>query len=445
MAGEQRPLGAPADALPRVLGVGRFAMVLVAITIGTAIFRVPSVVAANAGSTAIAIGVWVVGGVFAFAGGLAAAEVTVRYPRAGGEYALLRTMYGERTAFVYGWTWLLLVSPASIAAVARTFADYAGALIVLSEWERRLITVVVIAIHAALAMASTRIASRFVSAATVAKLLAMGAVALAAFVLTPVGPPPAAPPLPESAGSIGLIIAAMVAVIWAYDGTAQVTMAGDTRDPARTIPRGLILAAAIVVVVYLVMVVAYQRPLGFQAMAASQAVAADAMGALVGPRGAALVAGLVMLSAYSCGMAQLVSHPRVTFALSADGMFFARFATLSAAGTPWIAVALHALLAAGLALAGGYEFLFRLVVFAFYPLAAMVYIGAIVLRRRDGPPTGFRMPFYPWPIIIYSLLLGLVLVVSLIEDPLAPLYSAAVLAAGWLVHRFVVRKGAARP
>lgn len=75
----------------------------------------------------------------------------------------------------------------------------------------------------------------------------------------------------------------------------------------------------------------------------------------------------------------------------------------------------------------------------------MVYVGAIILRRRDGPPTGFRMPFYPWPIIIYSLLLGLVLVVSLVEDPVAPLYSAAVLAAGWLVHRFVVRKSADRP
>ena len=436
---ESGPSPTPAS-LPRVIGTGRFALMVVGITIGTAIFRVPSVIAANAGSPGIAIGIWILGAVFAFSGGLAAAEVTVRYPGAGGEYALLRTIYGERIGFVYGWTWLLLVSPAAIAAVSRTFADYAATFVALSELERRLLTVVVIAVHAALAMASTTLASRFVGAATAAKLVAMGAVVVAAFVLTPIASATAAPPLPPSAGSIGALIAAMVAVIWAYDGTSQVTMAGDVANPSRTIPRGLLFGTGLVAAAYLLMVVAYQRPLGFAGMAASQAVAADAMGALVGPRGAALVAAMVMLSSYSCGMAQVVAHPRVTFALAADGMFFARFATLSVAGTPWAAVILHAALASVLAMLGGYELLFRLVVFALYPLAAAVYFGAIVLRRREGIPSGFRMPLYPLPIIIYGALLGLVLVVSLVEDPVAPVYSGVVLVAGWLVHRFIVRK-----
>lgn len=440
MALAEGPPSSAATSLPRVIGTGRFALMVVGITIGTAIFRVPSVIAANAGSTGLAIGIWVLGAVFAFAGGLAAAEVTVRYPGAGGEYALLRTIYGERIGFVYGWTWLLLVSPAAIAAVSRTFADYAATFTVLSELERRLVTVVVIAVHAGLAMASTKLASRFVGAATAGKLVAMGAVVVAAFVLTPIASAAPAPPLPASAGSIGALIAAMVAVIWAYDGSSQVTMAGDVANPSRAIPRGLLLGTGLVVVAYLLLVVAYQRPLGFAGMAASEAVAADAMGALVGPRGAALVAVMVMLSSYSCGMVQLVAHPRVTYALAADGMFFARFATLSTAGTPWVAVLLHAGLASALALIGGYEFLFRLVVFALYPLAAAVYLGAIVLRRREGVPSGFRMPLYPLPLIIYGVLLGLVLVVSLIEDPAAPVYSGLVLVAGWLVHRFVVRK-----
>lgn len=424
--------------LPRVIGTWRFALIVVAITIGTAIFRVPSVVAAEAGTSDLAILIWIVGAVFAFAGGLCAAEVGARIPGAGGEYAVLRTIYGDRVAFVYGWTWLILVSPAAIAAVARTFADYAATITPLSETARRLLTVVIIVLHAALAMTSTRIASKFVGAATLAKLVAMLAVAAAAFLLSAALPTTPAAALPSTAGTAGALIAAMVAVIWAYDGTAQLTMAGDVTNPGRTIPRGLMLGTSLVVVVYLIMVVAYERTLGFSGMAASEAVAADTMEALVGGGGAALVAGMVMLSSYSCGMAQLVAHPRVTFALAADRMFFPAFATLSANGTPSIAIALHGVLASVLALAGGYEFLFRLVVFAFYPIVAAVNVGGAVLRRREGVPVTFRMPLYPLPLLVYLLMLGVVLIVSLVDDPAAPLGSLVVMAIGWLTHRFVI-------
>jgi len=424
--------------LPRVVGPWRFALIIVAITIGTAIFRVPSVVAANTGSSQLAVAIWVLGAVFAFAGGLCAAEVGSRIPGAGGEYAIIRTVYGDRTAFVYGWSWLLLVSPAAIAAVARTFADYAGTITPLGETARRLLTVVIIVLHAGLAMISTRIASRFVGGATIAKVAAMLIVAGAAFLFSASLPSPATAALPANSATAGAVIAAMVAVIWAYDGTAQVTMAGDLSDPDKTIPRGLILGTTLVVAIYLVMVLAYQRALGFAGVAGSEAVVADTMGALAGPKGAVIVAGMVMLSSYSCGMAQLVSHPRVTFALSADRMFFPAFATLSRSGAPWLAVALHGGLACGLALAGGYEFLFRLVVFAFYPIVAAGYIGAVLLRRREGVPSGFRMPWYPLPLVVYLMILALVLAVSVVDDPVGPLGSLAVMALGWLVHRQVV-------
>jgi APA family basic amino acid/polyamine antiporter len=214
-----------------------------------------------------------------------------------------------------------------------------------------------------------------------------------------------------------------------------VYLAGDVKDPARTLPRGLLLGTASIVAVYLLLNLAYTRTLGFAGVAHSDAVAADTMGALAGRAGAVLVAGLVMLSAYSCGMVQLVGHPRVSYALAADGLFSRRFATLSRTGTPWIAVLLHGTLAAGLSLLGGYEFLIRLAVFAFYPLLVATYFGAVVLRRRHGAPTGFRMPLYPLPIVIYVGVMGLVMVVSLVNDPVAVIYSVAVTAVGYLAFR----------
>src|SRR6185295_3935835 len=92
------------NGLPRVIGTGRFALMIVGLTTGTAIFRVPSLIAARAGSAGAAALVWIAGAVFAFAGGLCAAELAARVPKAGGEYALIKEAYGDRMAFVYGWT-----------------------------------------------------------------------------------------------------------------------------------------------------------------------------------------------------------------------------------------------------------------------------------------------------------------------------------------------------
>lgn len=173
--------------------------------------------------------------------------------------------------------------------------------------------------------------------------------------------------------------------------------------------------------------------MGFEGLAGSAAVAADTMDALVGRTGALLVAGMVLLSSYSCGMAQLVSHPRITFGLANDRLFFARFATLShGAGTPWMAILLHGALAMVLSVLGGYEFLIRLVVFSFYPMLGALFFGAVVLRRRHGPPAGFRMPLYPLPVATFVLLLGIVLGVSLVDDPVALIYSAGIVGLAWL-------------
>jgi APA family basic amino acid/polyamine antiporter len=431
--------------LPRVIGPGRFALMVVGLTIGTAIFRVPSVVAANAGSPGVTALLWLLGAAFAVSGGLASAELAARLPKAGGEYALIKAAYGDRLGFVFGWSWLLLGSPASIAAVARTFVDYGASITPIDEPARRALTVVVIALHCALAMASTRAASRLSGAATGAKIGALALVALAAFLL-PARPGPPGAGLPAGAGTPSAIIAGLVAVIWAYDGTSLVYLAGDVRDPSRSIPRGLMLGTGLVVAIYAAVNLAYGHTLGFAGLAGSSAVAADTMGALLGRGGAVLVAGLVMLSSYSCGMVQLVGHPRVTFALASDGLFVRRMAALSRrTQTPWLAILLHGSLAAVLALSGGYEFLIRLVVFSFYPLLGATYAGAIVLRRREGPPAGFRMPLYPAPLAFYLVMLSVVLVVSLVDDPVALGYSAIITAAGWVVSKRVVARAARQP
>ena len=112
------------DRLPRQLGVVSTAGVLVGITIGSGIFRVPSTVAADLGSVGGIAAVWLAGALVTLAGALTLVGLTTALPFAGGSYVFIREAYGSLVAFLYGWIKLIVTGPAALAAVALIFAEY---------------------------------------------------------------------------------------------------------------------------------------------------------------------------------------------------------------------------------------------------------------------------------------------------------------------------------
>src|SRR5476649_535970 len=120
----------PAPDLPRVLGSSHATAIVVGTIIGSGIFLVPSEMMQAVGSSALVYAAWIVGGLLSLFGAMTYDELSSMMPYAGGEYVYLRGAYGDRTAFLYMWTWFAVAKPGSIASVtvalARTLVFFAA-------------------------------------------------------------------------------------------------------------------------------------------------------------------------------------------------------------------------------------------------------------------------------------------------------------------------------
>lgn len=420
-------------ALPRILGAPAATLFVVTFAIGTAIFLVPGVVASNAGSTAMSITLWVVGGLLTLCGSLCYSELAVRMPRSGGEYRYMFAGWGPRLAFVFAWA-TLFTMPVGIAAVARGFADYLSAVWPIGEGMRRAAAAVAIATFGAISIASTRAATRVAGLAAIAKLLALLAVALAGILATAPAPPDAA--APAVGGGVTQLATGLVAIIWAFDGCMSVAyIAGEVRDPGRTVPRALLAGLAIIGLAYVLMNLAYFHALGFAGVAGSDSVAAATLGTVLGPAAAKVAAVMVMVSAMGTLAAQAVGNPRYFIGPAEDGLFPAKLAAISPRTlTPVNAILMTATLAIFLVTLGGYAFLIRLYVLGFYPLVVVALFAAMRLRRREGPPRGFSMPLYPLPLVVYGVGIVGICVASAFEDPVGAAFGLLLPLSGAVVY-----------
>lgn len=427
------------ERLPRVVGPVATALFVVGYTIGSGIFRLPAEVASKTGAPGTMLLWWILGAVFALAGALCFAELGSRLPKSGGEFAYLNAAFGPSLAFLFGWCNLVLSGPASIAAVARTFADYGAALLPMGEWPRRAVAAALIVLHALVVLRSTRGGARVVGVATVGKLVAIGIVIVAA--LTVAVPPGVAPPAGDGApASTTQLALGFTAIIFAYKGFQSVAMlGGEVRDPQRSIPLGVIGGTALVGLLYVLLNFAFVRVLGFAHVQGSTAVAADTMRAIFGDPGARFVSALVLVATFGTVAAQMMAFPRLAFAMAEEGVFFRRFATLSRWNTPSQAVGLVAGMALVLVLTGSYAALIRLAVLSLYPLTAVALCSAVVLRRREGPPA-WGMPLYPLPLVVFVGTVVAVSLFSLAGDPKAFALSVGATLAGYPIYLVWTRR-----
>ena len=424
------------DALPRQLGVWSAAAAAVGLTIGSGIFRVPSTIAAESGTVGAVALVWVLGGVITLCGALTVGELAAMFPRAGGIYVYLREAYGPLTAFLFGWSWFFIRSAAS-AGVTLVFVAYLGTFVPLDEVGQRVTAVALVTLVGAANYRSVRLGAAVVNASTVAKVLAILITAVAIFALGEARGGALAEPVtlaPRSWGGFGV---AIVAALFAYDGWMAATLvAGEVRDPARSLPRALAWGAAAVVATYLTINAAYLYALPLEDLARSKVVAVDAMTRVAGVGGAAVIAALVMLSTFGGLNAGLMTGPRVFFAMAADGLFFRRVAAVHPRyHTPHVAIVLLVVLIAINASVRTFEQLAEAFVLLLYPFLALTVAAVFVLRRRRPDlPRPYRTAGYP--VVPAIFLVGTIAMIgnALLERPAATLISAGIVAAGVPVY-----------
>jgi len=445
------------EALPRRLGLWSAIAVVVGITIGSGIFRTPASVTNRLPGPLPVFGVWIAGGIVAMCGALTLAEVAAAFPDTGGIFVFIRKSWGRLPAFLFGWAELAIIRAAAVGAIATTFAEYLLRVLGFDpgvapydSWVHY-VAAIAIALIAALNYVGVRWGSLIQNVTTVAKYFGLLFIVVAAIVI---GIPKTGghftPLMPPGSFSIAPFGLAMVSVLWAYDGWADLAfISGEVKDPERNLPRALIFGTLAVIAIYILANVAYMGVMPVGEIRHSKLVAADVALRLIGPAGVTFIALTVMLSTLGTLNGSILTNPRVFFAMAADGLLFRKIADVHPRfKTPYVAIALTAVLGIIFVLLRTFEQLADSFVTAILPFYALGVASIFVFRRRSAaeysPP--FKAPFYPVAPILF-VLATLYLLVNALIDPSSRWPTLAifgVILAGIPVYYATVGRSAAR-
>jgi APA family basic amino acid/polyamine antiporter len=389
----------PFTLLTRSIGLFRATAMVVGIIIGASIFVQPSEISRRVPSIGWMLVVWLVAGVLTFFGALVCAELASAFPSTGGVYVFLKESWSPGAGFLWGWAMFWSVHTGIVAAIAVVIGRYTAFFIPLGVFGVRAVAVGVILLLSALNVLGVRQGSALQTIFTVAKVAAiLLLLAIVAF-LAPHHAAPAAGLPPDYRPPLDGFVAALVAGLFAYGGWHMVTYAAEeTREPLKTIPRALMIGIAVVTFCYLGLNAAYVWVLPFDQVVNSQRIAADVATAAAGPRGAAAVSIVVIISAIGALGGVILAGPRVYFAMARDGLLFRWAGDLHPRyQTPYVAIGLQAAWASVLVLTNSYQSLFTRVVSTEWIFFVLMAAGLFRLRRRPEYKPAYRI--WGWPLV----------------------------------------------
>jgi basic amino acid/polyamine antiporter, APA family len=402
-SGQSRAGGDPwGERMPRTVGLLDAVAVLVGVTIGSGIFRVPATVAAQLHAPGSVILCWVLGGMVALFGALTIAELAGALPRSGGIFAWLLESFGPLPAFLFGWTELAVIRASSLGATSTIFAEYLGYFVPLSPMQVRYIAAGAILLIGAMNYAGVRRAATVMSIASVAKYAAVMALGLLAFTAGGGGGSHFTP-VWAGAVPVSILGTALIPVMWTYDGWADLSfMGGEVKDPQRTLPLALIVGTACVMLVYLVVNIGFMYVMTLPQMAGSRLIAAAAAERIpvFGGTGAAVIAAVVLLATFSGLNGTMMTGPRIFFAMAERGLFFRAVARVSPRfQSPSVAIWLATGLGVVYVLQNDFAQLADKFILGIWPFYALAVVGVFVLRRKrpelQRPYRVWGYPFVP--------------------------------------------------
>jgi len=418
-----------------------FDMTMIAIgsTIGSGIFLTPSSIIGALPAPKWALLVWIVGGLMALSGALTFAELGAKMPGAGGVYVYLKEAYGDFAGFLYGWSYLLVINTGGIAALSVAFATYFGFFVELSPAGIKTVAITGIVIVTIINILGVKAGGVFSDVFTLLKLAGIIGLIVVGFAAGASNTTDFSAPLGDLPNGLGSALAvAMVGVLWSYGGWQHASfLAGEARDPQRTIPRAMIFGALAVTLIYLLINVAYLFLLSPAEMAASPRLAADAIGKVFGAPGARLIALTIFISTFGTAGIYTLTAPRIYYAMANDGVFFKKVAAVHPKfHTPMFAILLQSVWAIVLVwFWGTFEDLISYVVFTDWIFFALAAASVFIFRRRAAAGA-FKTPGYPiTPIFFISLSVWFVLN-TLVERPAQAWAGLGLLALGIPVYYY---------
>jgi basic amino acid/polyamine antiporter, APA family len=293
------------------------AMIVCGIVIGGGIFALPPLVASTSGTVGWMFAAWVLGAVLTLVGSLCYAELAATFPHAGGDYHFLTRAFGRDVSFFFGWARAAVITTGSTALHAYIFGDYASRILPLGGASASIYAALVVVLLTALNILGLKEASRTQNVITL--LLIAGMVLVAFGGLHAPASAPGGATAGQPAASAPLLGSALLFVLFAYGGWNEAAyISAELRGGRRAILTALVMAIAVITVLYLVFVAALQTGLGFEGLKASHAPAADVAQRAFGGFGSTLIATVVCLSVLASSNATMIVGARSNYALGLD-------------------------------------------------------------------------------------------------------------------------------
>ena len=413
---------------------------IVGLIVGAGIFGTPSIVAGAIGSESLLIGLWIAGGVFSIIGALCYAELATAFPSAGGEYHFLQRAFGPKLAFLYGWARMTVIVAGSIAVFAYLFGDYMTRVVNLGAYSSAIWAALVVGALTIVNYLGIREGKATQNLFTVLEVSGLVLIVVAGLILAPA---PAAP-VAAAAGASGPwymgagVATAMLFVLFTYGGWNDAAyISAEVRDRDRNMVRALLFAISLVAFLYVLVNLAYLKGLGYDAMARSDAVAADLLKAVWGSTGEKVISVMIAIAALTSVNGSIIVGARSNFALGRDWPvlgFLGRWD--EASGSPRSAIVFQGIVALALVAFGaiqnaGFKGLVEYSLPVFWGFFMLTGIALFVLRAREpNAPRPFRVPGYPVIPAIFVLVCGYLLYSSLAYHGKNALVGLGVLAIG---------------
>ncbi len=426
-------------------------MLVIGSVVGSGIFKNPAGMAALVKSPELLMLVWIVAGVVTCFGALTIAEIAGLIPATGGQYEYFRKIYGDSTAFIYGWALFFVIQTGSIASITYVFSYYLDSMLQGTPWQLwslpeetwrsfaiglpfgtiyplnelgiKLVTAMAIIALTIVNIVGVREGGFVQNLLTVAKILAILFLVFAAFVF---GQGAVAHFTSDSVAGIPTGTALLTALVltlnkalWAYDGWNTVTaVAGETREPQKTIPRALLLGSLSILAIYILINLAYLYVLDIDALAASSSVAADVARVALGPWGLGFVAIAVMISTLGTSNGTILQSARIFYAMAVDKLFFRRLSTVHPHyQSPSSALVWQCVWSCFLVFTGTFDMLTEMLIFVSWGFYGLAAAGVFLLRKRmPDAPRPYKTWGYPVVPAVFVLFAVGFLVFSLYAD-----------------------------
>ncbi|SHI79425.1 APC family permease [Lutispora thermophila] len=414
---------------------------VVGMIIGSGIFLKPGIVFSNAGSPMMGVLAWIAGGVITLASALTVGEVASSIPKTGGLYVYLEELYGEVWGFMLGWVQTVISYPASGAALAIAFATYSAFFIPMTEFQQKLLAIAILVFVIIMNIISTKYGGIIQVISTIGKLIPIAGIVIFGLIKGTAHDFRSIPVITEGVG----FGAAILGTLWAYDGWLGVTnMAGELKNPAKEMPRAIVLGVSTVTLIYALMNIAMLNVMPIEKIAASTRPVSDIAIEIFGNAGASLITAGIMISVFGAMNGYIMTGARVPLAMGERKQlpcsdFLAKIH--ESFGTPANALIIEGIIAIAYIFSGTFNTLTDLLVFVLWIFFVMGVFSIFILRKRvpvDRRP--YKVPLYPITPIV-GILGGIYIIYStIISEPLNSIIGICIALVGLPVFYYLKRK-----